>query len=203
MMLDVRTRRIVIIGGGNVASRKALGLVEAEATNVQAVAPQFTAEFPKSVALITAQYEKSHIESAALVFAATNDPQVNSTVVRDAHELGLLVCRADTDEEQAGDFITPAKLREGAITVTVAAGSPALAVVIRNGLAQHLDKRWRLMADAMLTLRPMIVAAPQTDPDARAGIFRDLATQDALDVLARDGPDGLKRWLIERHPELA
>ena len=48
-MLELRGRLIVIIGGGEVASRKASGLLAAGATRVKVIAPEITDTMPAGV----------------------------------------------------------------------------------------------------------------------------------------------------------
>src|SRR5215469_5803910 len=116
MMLDVSGRRVVIIGGGNVAARKAEGLLEAGAL-VRCIAPRFCDEMPAGVERITEVYEPRHLDGAMFALAVTDRAEVNEAVVRDARSRGLLVNRADTDTD--GDFITPAVHRLGSVVVTV------------------------------------------------------------------------------------
>lgn len=208
MMLDVADRLIVIVGGGAVAARKAAGLIECGATRVRCVAPAFDPTLRNEVERVPERYEPRHLDGAGLVFAATNDPAVNTAVVRDAHSRGLLVNRADAaaaegGSEAAGDFITPARFTEAdAITVTVSAGSPSLAALIRNEIARRWDPRWSLMAEAMRDLRPVIVARRDLHERRRHMMFRELATQEALNVLADGGRDALREWLAGKFPEL-
>jgi siroheme synthase-like protein len=203
MMLDVADRLVVIVGGGAVAARKAAGLIECGATRVRCVAPVFDAAMPASVERVAARYEKNHLDGAGLVFAATDNPAVNDAVVHDAHARGLLVNRADPDEQTPGDFATPARWRHGPVTVTVSAGgSPALAVRIRDGLAARWDSRWSNMADAMAALRPALLATPGLDAGTRARVFRDLATDEALAVLDVGTVEDVYDWLRRRHPTL-
>jgi len=201
MMLNVTGRLIVIVGGGAVAARKARGLLEAGASKIRCVAPEFCEELPKEVERVRERYQPSHLEGAALVFAATDRSDVNDAVVRDAHTRNLLVNRADTDDEDPGDFAVPAKLTRGDVTVTVSAGSPALSTLIRDRLQDLLDPRWQQMAAAMRELRPLIKSAG-TKVANRRQIFRELASQEALNVVADRGTAGLREWLLARHPEL-
>jgi len=201
MMLDVEDRLIVIIGGGNVAARKAMRLIEAGGPRIRAVAPRFDDGFPEVAERINELYRAEHLDGGQLVFAATDSAEVNAAVVRDAHARNLLVCRADTDDEEPGDFSTPARFWDGPVIVTVSAESPALAVLIRDGLQQRFDQRWSMMAQAMQTLRPRVL--DRAPASARPQIFRSLATEEALAVLEAKGLHGLQRWLVERHPELA
>ncbi len=122
-------------------------------------------------------------------------------MVADAHERNLLVCRADTSDESTGDFSTPAMLRQGAVAVTVSAGSPALAAMIRDGLAERWDARWSEMALACQELRPKILASGLR-PDERTAALRELATTEAMEKLKEQGLAGLKQWLLSRHPKV-
>jgi precorrin-2 dehydrogenase/sirohydrochlorin ferrochelatase len=203
LMLDVADRLVVIVGGGAVAVRKACGLLHCGATRVRCVSPRFDPKMPDGVQRVNGRYEIRHLDGAALVFAATDDPDVNARVLHDARSRGIFANRADADETDPGDFATPARLHEGAVTVTVSAGgSPALAALIRNGIAAGWDARWSQMADAMQTLRPEILAKQAVSETRRRDAFRALATPDALDVVSRAGVDGLRTWLAERFPEL-
>lgn len=201
VLLDVTRWTIVIIGGGVVAARKARGLLEAGAARVRCVAPAFCADLPAEVERVSQTYQAEHLDGADLVFAATDQADVNEAVVRDAHARKLLVNRADVDEDEPGDFTVPAQLRRGAAMIAVSAGSPALAAFIRDRLNERFDPRWQQMADAMQQLRPLIRSA-DLEISVRRQILREMATEEALDILAARGADGLGDWLMERHPEL-
>ncbi|HEY2586008.1 MAG TPA: bifunctional precorrin-2 dehydrogenase/sirohydrochlorin ferrochelatase [Tepidisphaeraceae bacterium] len=199
--LDVTGRTILIVGGGAVAARKARRLIEAGARRVRCVAPAFCDELPPEVDRVRGTYCPDHLTGATLVFAATDRADVNEAVVRDAHARNLLVNRADGDDEEPGDFAVPAKLRRGDVTVTVTAGSPTLAAMIRDRLADLFDPRWAQIAEAMRGLRPWIKSAG-VDVATRRTIFRELATEEALALLSDRGPAGLREWLLARHPQL-
>jgi precorrin-2 dehydrogenase/sirohydrochlorin ferrochelatase len=196
-MLDVTGRDAVIIGGGAVAVRKARGLLDAGA-RVTVVSPAFHPDMPAEVVRVSATYESAHLDGASLVFAATNVSAVNDAVVRDCAVRGVWVSRADQVEALPGDFATPAMLKRGSVTVTVSAGSPALAATIRNGLAERWDERWSTMADAMRALRPVLVARTDVSQAARAEVFRWLATDEAMSILAGGGLEALRQQIDER-----
>ena len=196
MLLDLTGRRVVVVGGGAVAARKAAGVLAGGATDVTAVALTFASEFPTAVKRVERAYDPADLDRADLVFAATDNPAVNDAVVADARARRAWASHAG--EGSAGDFVTPAKFDRGPVTVTVSAGSAALAVLIRDGLAERFDPAWSAMAEAMADLRPRLKAT-MSEADRRA-VFRDLATAEACDVLADRGVDGLVEWLNERHP---
>jgi precorrin-2 dehydrogenase/sirohydrochlorin ferrochelatase len=198
-MLDVSQRPIVIVGGGSVAARKARGLLEAGATRITIVPTTFSDAIPTAgVERVTATYLTDHLAGAGLVFAATDNPDVNAAVVRDAHHLGLLVSRADSTDEDAGDFATPAVLRDENLVITVSTGgNPTLAAALRDELRATLSPRWAAMAGAMKSLRPRALAIASIDQ--RRAVLRDMATADAMDALDSGGIDGLWNWLRQRH----
>jgi len=201
-LIDVRQRKIVIVGGGRVAARKASGLLEAGACDVVVVAPQFVAMFPAGVAKLQEIYDSHHLDGASMVFATTNRPEVNDQIVADARSRGILVNRADSDEDNPGDFVTPAKYQDHNVMVTVSAASAALAASIRDALQRRWDPRWTKMAAAMKTLRPWIREHPNLSAEQRATIFRLLARNEAMDVLDAGDVTSLRIWLVGRHAEL-
>src|SRR5262245_58599161 len=137
LMLDVSDRLVVIIGGGTVAARKAAGVIGAGAPRVRVVSTDFCKSMPTNVERINERYATNYLDGANLVFAATSDSTVNDQIVRDARAKGILASRADSDDDEPGDFLTPALFRDGRVTVTVSAGSPALSVLIRDELARN------------------------------------------------------------------
>ncbi|HTW93349.1 MAG TPA: bifunctional precorrin-2 dehydrogenase/sirohydrochlorin ferrochelatase [Tepidisphaeraceae bacterium] len=201
ILLDVAHRPIVIVGGGNVAQRKAGGLLEAGATDVRAVAPQFTADFPQAVRRRIGNYEPGDLDGASLVFAATDSAEVNAAVVRDAGERGIWVNRADFGEEDAGDFTVAAAFRRGPAIVAVSTENAALSAMIRTRLAEAWDPGWTAMASAMKNLRPLIRKSGLSS-ESRRRILKELATDAALDTLAKGGENGLMDWLAAKFPEL-
>lgn len=202
IMLDLKQRTIVIVGGGQVAARKARGVIEAGAIDVRCVAPSFCDKIPATVQRLAEPFAPHHLDGAQLVFAATDSPQVNQAVVAEARRRGILVCRADADDDPPGDFATPAVFRGGGVTVAVSAGgNPALAAAIRDDLAGKLRGDHVMMGTAMQSLRPMI-RRQVADIALRRAIFRDLAGPDAMAALLQGGGGGLRAWLVGKYPQL-
>ncbi len=201
ILLNLTDRLVVIIGGGTVAARKARGVLRGGAERVRMVAPVFCDAIPDGVERVSEPYRVEHLHGASIVFAATDRPEVNATVVRDARRNNMLVHRADADDADPGDFTTPARWNDGALTVSVSAGSAALAGRIRDELRVSLDPRWARLADAMRTLRPAIRKSIP-DPSRRREALCALATPEALERFDQAGVDRLRSWLSERYPEL-
>jgi siroheme synthase (precorrin-2 oxidase/ferrochelatase) len=129
---------------------------------------------------------------------------VNDAVVKDARERGILVSRADNDEETPGDFASPAVLRDGAVTIAVSAGgSPALAAAIRTNLVSHVEVGWVRMANLLQVLRPWLAERGELSAEQRRNILLDLASVEAINVVASRGADELWAWLCRTYPELS
>jgi precorrin-2 dehydrogenase/sirohydrochlorin ferrochelatase len=204
-MLDVSERLVVVIGGGGVAARKVQGLLDAGANRVRCVALEFAQEFSVAPAVerIKAAYDPQFLAGAALVFAATDNAQTNAAIVRDAHRLGVLVNRADADDEAPGDFSTPAVLRGEDFLITVSAsGAPALAAMVRDGIRDRLDPRWTAMARAMQVLRPRITGRGDLPIASRRSALRDLASEEAMEILDRRGVEELWAWVRRKNQDL-
>jgi precorrin-2 dehydrogenase/sirohydrochlorin ferrochelatase len=203
IVLNLADRSVVVIGGGSVALRKVQGLIASGASRIRIVSPSFHAEMPAESSVlqrVVGAYRPEHLDGASLVFAATDSADVNDAIVRDSNKMGALVCRADVDEDNAGDFATPAMIRDGALLITVSSGgSPALSALIRDRLKAAIDPRWSMMADAMRQIRPLL--RKTLAPKQRKQAFRDLCSEDAFNALSAGGIEQLLQWLRVKYPE--
>jgi siroheme synthase-like protein len=202
IFLDISRRQVVIVGGGAVAARKAAGVLAAGCKSVRAVAPKFVQEFPQDTRRKLANFEPPDLDGAELVFAATDSEAVNDAVIAEAHKRGIWAQRADEQDDEPGDFVTPAILRCGPITVAVSAGgSPALAAGLRDVLAGSVTNEWVNIAEAMKQLRGPIKNSG-LPISRRREIFRALATTEAAAALQSGGAPALRQWLKKEFADL-
>ena len=194
ILLNLEGRLAVIVGGGGVALRKATGLLAAGAA-VRCVAPMILSDMPNAVERVVELFEPRHLDGATLAFAATNSAETNNAVTLEAHRRGILVNRADLNDEAPGDFTLPAVWRNAAVTLAVgASGSPTLAAAIRDRLAERMDPALVRMAQTMVHLRPMIKARVP-DQARRQEIFRALAGDEALAIHEHGGLEAVQQWI--------
>jgi precorrin-2 dehydrogenase/sirohydrochlorin ferrochelatase len=195
-------RRCLVVGGGPVAERKVAGLLEAGA-RLTVVSPAVTSRLAdwaraERIRLIGRDYAASDLVGHSVVFVATDDGRVNADVARDARAAGVLVNAAD--DPAHCDFILPAVLRRGELTVAVSTGgaSPALARTVRDELDAYLDREdytalARVAADARRTLRDRGTRAPwERWRAALGGEVRELVRADRLDAARERLLDGLR-----------
>ncbi|HET8532730.1 MAG TPA: bifunctional precorrin-2 dehydrogenase/sirohydrochlorin ferrochelatase [Methylomirabilota bacterium] len=202
LCLEMTERRCLVVGGGPVAERKVAGLLEAGA-RLTVVSPSATDRLrdwarTDRVRLLLREYAASDLRGHSIVFVATDDGRVNAHVARDAREAGVLINAAD--DPAHCDFILPAVLRRGELTVAVSTGgtSPALARTVRDELDAYLDREdytalARVAADARRTLRDRGTRAPWEQwRAALGGEVRELVRADRLDAARERLLDGLR-----------
>ena len=127
---------ILIVGGGQVAKRKALSLAEYGAL-VRLVAPKFCRELEEDgrFRLTRRGFLESDLEGASLVISATGDRELNRCVSLLCRERGLPV--NVVDEPADCSFIFPALLRRGALSAGITTGG--LDEALPQGMESMLD----------------------------------------------------------------
>ena len=105
--LDLRGRRVVVVGGGSVAQRRIPNLVAAGAdVHVIAIDPTPTVESEPAITVHQRAYAEGDLDGAWYAIACTDDPDVNAAVVAEATEGRVFCVRAD--DGKAGTAVTPA-----------------------------------------------------------------------------------------------
>lgn len=123
--LDVHARSCLVVGGGDVGTRKALTLTRAGAV-VTVVSPTVTGELAAQIEAgrlrwVKGSFAEEHLDGAFLVVAATDDEALNAAIARAAARSGALVCDASSAERSqvifgallAGDGVTIAVFTDG------------------------------------------------------------------------------------------
>jgi precorrin-2 dehydrogenase/sirohydrochlorin ferrochelatase len=153
IFLDLSGRRCVVVGGGQVANRKARKLLQARA-EVVVISPQVRPELESVAAEVHRRlYQEGDLEGAHLAFAATDVREVNAAVAREAAERGVPVNVADRPSE--GDFAVPSTLRRGRLQLAVSTGgaSPTLARRIKDELEGLFGPEWAGMIEELHAAR--------------------------------------------------
>jgi len=194
IMLDVRGRPAVVVGGGGVGRRRAAMLCRAGA-KVTLIDKDLAEEAGlEGVTVIREAYRPGHLRSAALVFACTDDRSVNARIVADARKSGSLVNAADQPADC--DFFMPAVAADGDVVVAVGTGgtAPALAAMLKHRLIAALPPRIGQFADLLGEIRQELIAAI---PDAarRGEIVRRLSTEEVYHAFAAAGPAAVRERL--------
>ena len=153
IFLDLSGRRCVVVGGGEVANRKARKLLQARA-GVVVISPEIRPELESvAVEVHRRPYREGDLEGAYLAFAATDSREANAAVAREAKERDIPVNVADEPSE--GDFALPSTLRRGRLQVAVSTGgaSPTLARRIKNELEESFGTEWAGIVEELASAR--------------------------------------------------
>jgi uroporphyrin-III C-methyltransferase len=139
--LRLLDRRVVVVGGGQVAHRRVAGLLEARA-RVTVVSPEVTPALealvePGSLTWVRRRYEPGDLAGAWYAVAATDDPAVNAAVAEEADRSRIFCARAD--DRSASSVWTPAVGRHGELVVGVhGGGDPQRAIGVRDAVVAGL-----------------------------------------------------------------
>src|SRR5262249_27515387 len=120
--LDVVRKRVVVVGGGAVATTKVKALLPCQPAPLIVVAPQ-ASEFIRArrdLEWRQRAYQSGDLDHAELVFAATDDRVLNARVARDARSRGISVLAID--DVPNCDFIAPAIVRRGDVVIAISTG---------------------------------------------------------------------------------
>ena len=167
--LRLLDRRVVVVGGGQVAHRRVAGLLAARA-RVTVVSPELTPALealvePGSLTWVGRRYETGDLDGAWYAVAATDDPAVNAAVAEEADRARIFCARAD--DRAASSVWTPAVGRHGELVVGVhGGGDPQRAIGVRDAVVAGLtdgsiaDRAGRAPAPARSCWSAAVPATP-------------------------------------------
>lgn len=189
IMVNMSNKPAVIIGGGEVAARKVLDLLEAGAV-VKVISPDFNDEilnaqklYTDKLALSKRKYEKNDLEGAYIVFSATNDSAVNAEVFREAEERGILINAVDDPPNCS--FYIPSFVRKGDLlfAISTAGASPAMAARLRREIEIHIPENIDMVLEKLKTARTLLKedeCFSCTESAERGSILKKIVSDDKL-----------------------
>lgn len=170
--LDMTGRSVLVVGAGAVASRKTARVLEAGA-RVHVVSSSPISEkmaalrerHPASLVIEERAFTASDLDDSAMVFAATDDIEVNSAILALARARGVLANSATVAPDGVpADFSLLARVKHRSraaldIGVHTGGGAPALSAAFSKRLARFLDDEepaWGMMAPLLSSLRGVL-----------------------------------------------
>ncbi len=188
-LIGLDAQRVIIIGGGSVAARKAASLVEGGAHPL-VISPDLHPDLQAfvdtgKVTHLPRCYQPGDLAGAFLAISATDDPAVNRQVWEEAQAEGCLV--NVVDDPSHSNFILPAVVRRGELTISVSTGggSPALARRLRERLEETFGPEYGDLAGLLEQLRPQLMA--NHPPQERLAVALRLVDGPLLDILRQQG----------------
>lgn len=157
VFVDLSGKRVVVVGGGPIAARKASGVIAAGAV-VTVVSPSVNTAlhrmaFQQRLRWQARRFRATDLHGAWLAIAATNDAAVNRAVSRAASARRIFV--NVVDHAPLCTFIAPAVTAQGKLTVAISTGgtSPTLAKLMKRQIRATLGPQAAQMARLLGGLR--------------------------------------------------
>jgi precorrin-2 dehydrogenase/sirohydrochlorin ferrochelatase len=198
--LDLSGRLAVVVGGGQVAGRKAASLRQAGA-RVRLVAPRLGPEAAglaagPGVEHLARGFEPADLEGAWLVISATDDERLNRRVADEA-ERRRVFCNV-VDVPPLCSFIVPAVVNRGELMLAVSTGgaSPAAARRLRQRLQAEFGPEWAVYLRLMRRLRRAVTARGRPAEENRP-LFYALADAGLPGLIADGDWEGVDRRVRE------
>lgn len=165
--LNIRGKNILIVGAGRVAFRKFKRLLNME-VNIKVISPNFNESFfayfnqkseqSSKYKFFKREFKVKDLNSQFLVFAATNNYNLNLEIAKLAKKKEILINIADNAE--LSDFTLPAAINRGDLLLTVSSGAslPALSKKIREKLEFEFGLEYQLLLEVMSKKRKYIIS---------------------------------------------
>jgi uroporphyrin-III C-methyltransferase/precorrin-2 dehydrogenase/sirohydrochlorin ferrochelatase len=138
--LRLTGKKVVVVGGGTVAQRR-LPLLIANGADVHVITRSATpaVEGMTGITLTLREFRDEDLDGAWYAIAATDDPDVNASVVAGAERRHIFCVRADVARE--GTAVTPASFEyEGLSVGVLAGGEHRRSAAIRSAIHEALQQ---------------------------------------------------------------
>lgn len=182
IMLQLEGKKVVVVGGGKVAERKVAGLLGTGAT-IEVISPKLTDELEKlaqdgQILWLQKSFSTEDIDQALMIFAVTNDSNINQLIKKAASAHQLITIADDPDNS---DYHVPAQVKRGRLTIAVSTGgaSPILAGTITKQLAHEFDEQYEEYVEFLYWARRKILNEV-TDPIKKKQLLTTIVSPEFL-----------------------
>lgn len=199
IFLTLKNRLCVIVGGGSVATRKVDNLLTSGAT-IRLIAPQITDKLQqlvdsKQISYTKKNFDSSDLDDCFLVFAATDNAEINAEIAHLADAKNIPVNVADNPD--LCSFIVPSVLDRSPVKVAVSTGgaSPVLARQLRMKLETIIPSACGRLAGITEEYRAKVKAHFPTQEKRKN--FWENALKGSFAELVYAGQDTAARKLLD------
>ncbi len=174
MFVELDNKKVLIVGGGKVALRKAEKLLP-YGPEITVVAPEICDELSlmQGIRTVTGSFSDELLQDADVVIAATDDRELN----RHISEL----CRSDktpvntVDDSELCSFLFPCLIKNGSLSIGISTGgaSPTAAISFKHKISSLIPDNTDEILDYLNSLRVSVKAA-FPEEKTRSRIFKEL-----------------------------
>uniref|UniRef100_UPI0032167A76 precorrin-2 dehydrogenase/sirohydrochlorin ferrochelatase family protein n=1 Tax=uncultured Draconibacterium sp. TaxID=1573823 RepID=UPI0032167A76 len=137
--INIANQKILVVGGGEDAFKK-LKILQRFDAEVEVLALKVCTEIKNSgVKFIEAAYHKKYLPDYFILYSCSNNEELDKQIVKDCYEAGVLVNIHDKPE--LCQFVSPAILKKGNITIAVGSNGENVyeSIRIRNLIQDKLQ----------------------------------------------------------------
>lgn len=199
LLMNLDYKKVVIVGGGHVARQKAEALLPTKA-QVTVISPEITEKLQQYIneGLVTwkeKSFEPADLDDAAIIFAVTNDEEVNNAVEEAAQHWQLL---SRADAKGRVDFINPAVVRRGEfiLTVSTSGASPGLTRKVKSELAEQYGEHYAQYVSFLRNARQRIFQ--KYSGDEKKQLLAELLDPQILEWIEQGDKQKCEVWLLKR-----
>ncbi|MGE5398657.1 MAG: bifunctional precorrin-2 dehydrogenase/sirohydrochlorin ferrochelatase [Chitinophagales bacterium] len=200
VIMDLKERRCLIIGGGEVALRKVHNLLDCGA-EITVITPSpgqdlYRLAEERRLVLIERVFQDDDILGSCLVFAATNNKDVNERIHELAVKMNIPVNVVDDPENCS--FFVPSTLRRGHLLISVSTEgySPLLARKIRENLETVFGSEYEDYIELLGDSRELVKKLFNREEDRRM-VFGAIIDLDLLPLVQSGRKQEAKERILQ------
>jgi len=199
LLMNIDYKKVVVVGGGQVARQKVEALIPTNAL-VTVISPAVTEKLHHyikegHVTWKEKAFDPADLDDAALIFAVTNDEEVN-TAVEEAAQHWQLLSRADAKGRI--DFINPAVVRRGdfVLTVSTTGASPGLTRKVKSDLEEQFGGHYAQYVSFLKEARQRVLQV--FTGDTKKQLLAELLDPQLLQWMEQGEKQKCEAWLQQR-----
>jgi precorrin-2 dehydrogenase/sirohydrochlorin ferrochelatase len=189
LMVEMKNRKVVIFGGGQVGERKAVLFSKYAPTTV--ISRSFTPglceldehgfNLIKTNGTLSDEDILGYIKDVFLVIPTTSDQELNTRIAELAHQSCSLVNSVDGLE----DIAVPSIIEKGDITIAISTkgASPALSKYMRKKIEETISPEFEDMARILKDIRPKLIQQVPKQEDRSRILWNILEDSDVWGAL--------------------
>lgn len=193
LFVDMHGRRVLIIGGGDVALRKAGQFIEAGA-DITVIAPSIKAEFKELPGILLKARKAIPDDISNKYFAviiASNDKETNESLSKICKEKCIIADRCD--DHSKSDFVTGSITTCGSIiNATVSGGNPSISRFISKEVEKLFTPELEKLSKLLNELRPAILASKKLGRQ----YLSTIVSQETLEKIKKEDITALRQEIL-------
>ena len=207
ILINLQRFPCLVIGGGNVALRKVESLLSYN-VKITVLSPKICKPLKALIKknklnLINKPYSKEYLKKYKIIFSATNKREINEQVFNDCKAENKLLNVVDVPE--LCDFILPAVVRRGDLTISVSSQgrAPFFAKEMKNKIDHIFPSYYEDIIELAGNFRNYILSNKNFDStQKKEKAFTKFFTIDWKKVLKNEGKKEAKKYMLKIIKEL-